>query len=92
MMGRKSNLDSVLINSEWAWQAACRDIDDPDIFFADSWQKKTAREAKLICSTCPVSVECLEHSQIGAIAHGIFGGIAAGPRAELRRLAREGAL
>jgi WhiB family redox-sensing transcriptional regulator len=91
-MGRKSNLDLVLMSGEWAWQAACRDIEYPDIFFADAWQKKESRAAKLICSACPVSNECLEHSQIGAIQHGIFGGLGGGPRAALRRLAREGAL
>ena len=91
-MGRKSNLDHALVSIEWAQFAACRRIKDPDIFFCEAWQKQIVRQAKLICSTCPVSNECLEYSQIGAIAHGIFGGLGGGPRAEMRRLAREGAL
>ncbi len=64
----------------WQWRAACRG-EDASVFFApnhsESKEDKHARErqAKTMCATCPVRIECLEYAIRTRETHGIWGGL-----------------
>jgi WhiB family transcriptional regulator, redox-sensing transcriptional regulator len=64
----------------WQWRAACRG-EDTSLFFAPNYpetkEEKTIRErqAKGICSRCPVRIECLEYAIRIREPHGIWGGL-----------------
>ena len=42
----------------WHAQAACREVRDPDIFFPK--RGGSSKEARAICTRCPVLDECLK--------------------------------
>jgi WhiB family redox-sensing transcriptional regulator len=79
----------------WAWvarQARCADIGlDPDQWYPVSTEPARARHeasaAIAVCAICPVRAQCLElslrHWDIGQ--HGVWGGLVAADRADLRR-------
>ncbi|HTX27990.1 MAG TPA: WhiB family transcriptional regulator [Streptosporangiaceae bacterium] len=72
--------------ADWRSAAACLGA-DPDLFFPVSTtgpaEKQIAR-AKMICTKCPVRLECLEF----ALAHDQFYGIWGGATPEDRQRAR----
>lgn len=62
----------------WAKHAACKDA-DPDVFFPERDDGSYAvaakiKEAKHICSTCPVESECLAVSLMKREKSGVWGG------------------
>lgn len=69
--------------------AACTQT-DPDHFFAV--EREIGRSAALqhtkaairICKTCPVRLECLTYARQNGIREGVWGGMAARPRTEMR--------
>jgi WhiB family redox-sensing transcriptional regulator len=68
----------------WVLAAACTDLPS-DLFFAED--EFTVERAKQICATCPVVDDCLEWGDevdAAGLASGIFGGLTANERAELR--------
>lgn len=67
----------------WTARAACRTA-DPEMFFPDKGDPKTAAAAKRFCARCPVVSECLE---FGMGEHmGVWGGLTARERERLRRV------
>jgi WhiB family redox-sensing transcriptional regulator len=56
-------------------QAACADVDNPEIFFPDggSDHRDKVAEAKAICGTCPVIEQCFQHG-VYFEKQGIWGG------------------
>ncbi|MFI1472080.1 WhiB family transcriptional regulator [Streptomyces wuyuanensis] len=75
--------------SRWRRTAACLTAPDPEIFFADTSQKKTIEQAKAICRRCPVALRCLidaMNAEQATSRYGIFGGATHGQR---RRLAQQ---
>lgn len=64
----------------WQWRAACRG-DDAAVFFPphhlEKKRDKLAREAqaKILCSGCPVRVECLEFAVRTREPYGVWGGL-----------------
>jgi WhiB family redox-sensing transcriptional regulator len=64
----------------WQWRAACRG-EDAGLFFAPSQfepkDERLARErqAKVICSTCSVRMECLEYALRIREPYGVWGGL-----------------
>ncbi len=64
----------------WQWRAACRGEDAP-LFFPPSHPEEKEerltreRQAKAICATCPVRMECLEYAVRIKEFHGIWGGL-----------------
>lgn len=54
---------------EWHARAACRKVGNK-IFFSE--KKNEMRQAREICSKCPVTVEC---EQAGRFEHGFWGGL-----------------
>ena len=52
----------------WHQRAACKDL-SPDIFFPHNYNDSSTKEAKEICSSCPVKVECFQD----AISNNVYG-------------------
>jgi len=70
------------VNPHWQNQAACRFVDDPDLFFpeaphggsrADYLQQ--IKKAKRICWGCPVRIDCFEYARAYKTEDGIWGGV-----------------
>lgn len=70
----------------WQERANCLGV-DPDLFFPE--RGASTREAKAVCGSCEVRVECLEYALDHAEKFGIWGGLS---ERERRRLRRERAL
>lgn len=69
---------------EWAEQAACADIEDPDVFHADArTPRHLVQQARQICQHCPVQAECLAANLTEEF--GIWGGMTQMERSALRR-------
>lgn len=76
----------------WRDFAACRDIEDPNIFFPG--QREGGAEAKLVCAGCPARKACLEFAITNGEKFGIWGGMSEKQRNKIRkqrRLQREAA-
>lgn len=71
---------------DWQQHAACRDHDDPDLFFDGDPQRLKAAIA--VCHTCPVWEHCLL-ANLGE-QHGVWA-CSERCRSRVRRLARQGA-
>ena len=84
----KSNILFDILNKgglpEHSWQreAACSQA-DPDVFFPE--RGISTRDAKLICSACPVRKECLEYALMNGERFGVWGGLSGSERRLLRR-------
>ncbi len=69
---------------DWMDKGSCRNLPDdvpPDLFFPDyeggrhTEQQAKAEQAKRICWTCPVRVECRAYAYTFKIQDGIWGGV-----------------
>lgn len=71
-----------------AWQdhAACAGH-DTNIWFPQPGPN-AGTEARAICATCPVRVECLDYAIREHLTHGIFGGLSERQRRKVRRARR----
>lgn len=72
-----------------AWQdkAACRDHENPDLWFAED--EASQERAKAICDTCPVTLHCLIHQSRFTGLDGIWGGKTGKALKSARRQLRE---
>lgn len=70
---------------EWVKLAACRDA-DPALFFPE--RGESSREAKQVCLSCPVRLECLEYALANGEKFGVWGGKSDKERRRLRRQRR----
>ena len=73
--------------TSWLDRAACRTV-DPEIFFPTGVGVVAERQvirAKEVCRRCPVQPECLHWAQFHASGDGVWGGLDAHERRELRR-------
>jgi WhiB family transcriptional regulator, redox-sensing transcriptional regulator len=66
----------------WQEQANCLGV-DPDLFFPE--RGASTREAKSVCGSCEVRVECLEYALSHAEKFGIWGGLSERERRRVRR-------
>ena len=66
---------------KWTRDAVCASV-DPALWFPE--MGGTAREAKKICATCPVRVQCLEFALERPERFGIFGGMTERERRKLQ--------
>lgn len=65
--------------------AACATV-DPDLFFPEGKDHvQKTREAKAVCSTCPIVENCLEVAMKNGEKFGIWGGATTKEREYLRR-------
>ena len=71
--------------AEWMKDAACRDHEDPDLWFPGADRDNTLL-AKAICAECPVQIDCLTYARTERIDHGIWGGLTPAERRKIRRL------
>ena len=77
--------EQILIGEEelrWQDRAACLGM-DPDLFFPE--RGASTREAKSICRSCPVRVDCLEFALANGEKFGIWGGMSERERRRIRR-------
>ena len=70
------------MDEHWREKALCAQVDG-DLFFPEKGE--SARPAKSICRRCPVIAECLAFALATNEREGIWGGLSARERAELRR-------
>ncbi len=68
---------------DWKNDALCGQT-DPDMFFPD--RGESTREAKMVCSRCTVTAECLEYALQHDERHGVWGGMSERDRRKLRGL------
>lgn len=68
----------------WREQAACQHV-IPDLFYPQPTDTVIVRQAKQVCSTCPVKLECLETALRDGEQFGIWGGLTAEERRQLLR-------
>ena len=54
--------------------AACKGIDNPEIFFPSPGDTEALKAAKALCSDCPVVQDCLEYALNNNERYGIWGG------------------
>lgn len=81
---------SNLIVGDWADEAACAGC-DAELWFPAEENPRRGRRARLpapeairICGTCPVITECLQHALDHDEADGVWGGLTAEERRQLR--------
>lgn len=71
----------------WHDNAKCIDT-DPEFFFPPDKETKQSIEqtvtAKAFCQTCPVRLKCLEFSIRENMEYGVYGGLSADDRQELK--------
>lgn len=61
-----------MLNETWMADGLCRQVDAGDIFFPP--KGGSSRDAKFICSRCPVATPCLDWALETHQPHGIYGG------------------
>ena len=71
-------------DADWHDRALCAQT-DPEAFFPE--KGGSTREAKKICSVCPVRAECLAYALAHDERFGIWGGLSERERRRLKRLA-----
>ena len=75
----------------WEWQvrAACRGLDAAMFFHPENERGASRRRrvdrAKRACAPCPVRVACLEWAMTIEKSYGVWGGLSAEERDEMRR-------
>jgi WhiB family transcriptional regulator, redox-sensing transcriptional regulator len=75
--------------ADWRDRAACRDV-DPELFYpigGGVQGRLQVAQAKSVCATCLVAVECLAFA-MQFLPDGIAGGTTAAERSEMRRRSR----
>ena len=76
---------------DWRHSAACREIDDPDIFFPIGTTGPALDQieaAKRICMTCCVRAQCLEWALSTGQDIGVWGGLSEEERKDLQTARR----
>ena len=66
---------------DWRHSARCRD-EDPETLFVQGAQQRDARE---VCTACPVRTECLAHALDERVEFGVWGGMTERERRALLR-------
>lgn len=87
-------LAETLRENNWVDDAACKETDEPEIFFEHNGHADGAdavAEAKAYCNgseyvePCPVRVECLKYALASNERYGIWGGLDEAERRSLKR-------
>ncbi|WP_326811672.1 WhiB family transcriptional regulator [Streptomyces scopuliridis] len=66
----------------WMANALCAET-DPDLFYPE--KGVTSAPAREICMGCPVRTDCLNHALTVPETQGVWGGMSARQRGQLRR-------
>ena len=59
--------------ADWMAQGSCHGIEDTDLFFRHD--KMSRQQAKAMCSSCPMSENCLDHAIKNKEEYGVWGGL-----------------
>jgi WhiB family redox-sensing transcriptional regulator len=78
-------MSMALYERNWVEQANCKDM-DKSVFFPSS--NTELKQAKKVCSTCPVSADCLQYATDNALNFGVWGGLGETDRLRLARDSR----
>lgn len=68
----------------WREQAKCAMQGDPDLFYATTMT--AIRDARMVCSGCPVRRECLTDAVESNLRDGVWGGLTESERRRIDRL------
>ncbi|WP_194784693.1 WhiB family transcriptional regulator [Actinomyces haliotis] len=64
---------------EWQYEGACRGMDSAAFFHPEgergSSRRRRDEEAKAVCQTCPVIVDCRNHALATHEPYGVWGGL-----------------
>ncbi len=75
-------------DEDWRDKAACRDIDDPELFFPVGNTGPALiqiEKAKSVCNTCKSREECLGYAMVHNQDSGVWGGLSENERRSLKR-------
>jgi WhiB family transcriptional regulator, redox-sensing transcriptional regulator len=78
----RSEPDAEEDGQRWQERANCLGV-DPDLFFPE--RGASTREAKAVCRSCEVRVDCLEYALAHGEKFGIWGGLSERERRRVRR-------
>ena len=67
----------------WIKEAACRGMDTA-VFYPQHGESKLVKQAKAICRSCPVVLDCAEWAIDHCEMHGIWGGLSHRERQAIR--------
>lgn len=81
-------LDLLAPPGDWVTDGACWDHPTPDLWFPEKGDWVASRDAKKICADCPVAFDCRQYSLDTRQGYGIWGGLSAEDRRQLRRRGR----
>lgn len=78
-------MSRAVVGTEWLADAACEDV-APEIFFPSSSASASFNvpEARRICRSCPVRMQCLEYALANNERWGVWGGLTERERRRLR--------
>ncbi|MGH2689822.1 MAG: WhiB family transcriptional regulator [Actinomycetota bacterium] len=89
-------LDSqVSAETDWRQRAACREVNDPEVFFpigTTGPALELIEQAKRICRQCGVRKECLDWALETHQDIGVWGGLSEEERKSLQRRRRQPSL
>lgn len=86
---RELQLLADVAEMTWADDALCTEVDIGDLFFVE--KGGSTRPAKQVCSQCPVAADCLAYALEHEIEFGVWGGLSARQRRDLKRASRKAA-
>ena len=67
----------------WRSEAACLDVEDPEIFFPIKKSQKAAKAAKELCKRCVSRDDCLAYALEHEEPFGVWGGLTEDERKRL---------
>jgi WhiB family redox-sensing transcriptional regulator len=74
-------------DTDWMRKGVCSQT-DPEAFFPDQGRNDLNRQAKAVCSTCPVMDRCAAYALALPGIEGIWGGLSERDRESIRRNGR----
>ena len=74
----------MIAGREWVQDAVCRGTPHSNEMMF-SFSRQGIELAQMLCSTCPVRVQCLRYAIRQGEDHGVWGGVEAKDRYQLRR-------
>lgn len=77
-------LASLTRRPEWHADAACRGAGTTGFIIGRGANAAVMSRARAVCSTCPVTVECLDYALADPDAVGVWGGTTAQQRRAMR--------
>lgn len=75
---------AIVKPEKWREESACKGL-DPNMFFPGPNDTEDQEEAHKVCSSCPVTEECMEYALANNIDHGIWGDMSERQRKKFRR-------